>query len=202
MSEEPTRLSTLSGLVRRLHDGDVKARNDLIAHASDRLMRLVRAQLRSFPAVRRWDETGDVFNNVVMRLHRALEHVRPKDTREFFVFSGTIIRRELMDLKRHYYGKEGLGANYATKLSPTPDQTHGPDEDPTSDGQDPADAAMASELHEHVEQLPEDLREVVTLLYYQGLTMEEAAEVMGTSSKTVSRRWRDARLQLGRLLRE
>jgi RNA polymerase sigma factor (sigma-70 family) len=192
----------LSGLVQRVADGDVKARGELIAHACGRLERLVRSQLRTFPAVRRWDETGDVTNNVVLRLHRALEHVRPKNVREFFALSGTMIRRELIDLKRHYYGPEGLGANYATKLSTAGGETRSQDQEPvTNETDDPSTRADTTELHEKVEQLPEELREVVTLLYYQGLTMEEAGELLGTSSKTISRRWRSARLQLGRWLR-
>jgi RNA polymerase sigma-70 factor (ECF subfamily) len=204
MPDRPTQLTMLSGLVKRVADGDAQARGELIAHACSRLERLVRSQLRTFPAVRRWDETGDVLNNVVVRLHRALEHVRPKDVREFFAFSGTMIRRELIDLKRHYYGPEGLGANYATKLASSGGgTTRNNDQEPvTNEGDDPSTHAGATELHAKVEQLPDELREVVTLLYYQGLTMEEAGQLLGTSSKTISRRWRAARLQLGRWLRE
>jgi DNA-directed RNA polymerase specialized sigma24 family protein len=37
---------------------------------------------------------------------------------------------------------------------------------------------------------------VFVLIYYNGKTHDEAAEVLGVSKKTVDRRWRDARLTL------
>ncbi len=114
MSEPATQVDQLAHLVARLRDGDASVRDELVAHACERLRRLVRQQLRSFPAVRRWEETGDVLQGVLMRLCRALEQVRPRDVREFFALSGTLIRRELIDLKRHHYGAHGGGAHHAT----------------------------------------------------------------------------------------
>ena len=50
------------------------------------------------------------------------------------------------------------------------------------------------EFHELVEQLPERQREVFELLWYHELNQEEAAEVLGISSRQVKRIWRDAKL--------
>ncbi len=69
-------------------------------------------------------------------------------------------------------------------------------------GLDPAALAEWAEFHQRVETLPLELREVVDLLWYQELTQDEAAELLGTSSKTVSRRWREARLMLAEALRQ
>ena len=54
------------------------------------------------------------------------------------------------------------------------------------------------ELHEHVERLPEQEREVFGLLFYEGLAQAEAARVLGVSVPTVKRLWRSARLRLHR----
>ena len=44
--------------------------------------------------------------------------------------------------------------------------------------------------------LAPDLREVVDLLWYQGLPPAEAAPLLGVSASTLTRRWRDARVAL------
>ena len=44
--------------------------------------------------------------------------------------------------------------------------------------------------------MPTEHRELFDLLYYSGLSQEEAAEVLGVSERTVKRRWRSAKLVL------
>ena len=184
-------LSGLTTLVEQLKAGDNRAREALIEHAADRLRRLVRRQLKAFPAVMRWEESGDVLQGVLVRLYRALETCRPANTREFFALSGTLIRRELIDLKRHHYGPEGLGANHATRLQARDDATNAPPgAEPAPRLQDdPAAIVQWLELHEQVNRLPSDLLEVFNLVWYQGLSQEQAAEMLDTSAKTIQRRW-------------
>jgi DNA-directed RNA polymerase specialized sigma24 family protein len=52
-----------------------------------------------------------------------------------------------------------------------------------------------------VEALPEDEREVFSLLWYEGLTQDEAVQVTGMSKRTLRRRWQDARYRLGKVRR-
>jgi RNA polymerase sigma-70 factor (ECF subfamily) len=44
--------------------------------------------------------------------------------------------------------------------------------------------------------LPDELREVFDLIWYQGLSRAEAAEVIGISERTLMRRWQEARLTI------
>ena len=62
----------------------------------------------------------------------------------------------------------------------------------------PASLAQWAELHELMDGLPPEEREVVGLLFYQGLSQAEAAEVLGVSLRTVQRRWHDALCRLHR----
>src|SRR4029077_21278671 len=103
----------LNALLARAQAGDSAARDDLIRRCSRRLELLTRKMLRDFPAVRRWEETGDVFQNAAVRLVRALNAVTPTSTREFFGLAAEQIRRELVDLARHYRGPEGHDRNLA-----------------------------------------------------------------------------------------
>jgi RNA polymerase sigma-70 factor (ECF subfamily) len=53
-----------------------------------------------------------------------------------------------------------------------------------------------------VEALPDEEREVVGLLFYEQLTQQEAATVLGVSLRTVKRRWLSARCLLREKLNE
>ena len=57
------------------------ARDELLKGVGARLEKLARKMLRKYPHVRRWTETGDVLQNAIIRLLRALESIRPKTTR-------------------------------------------------------------------------------------------------------------------------
>ena len=57
-----------------------------------------------------------------------------------------------------------------------------------------------TEFHQAVERLPENLRTVFDLLWYQELSQAEAATIMQTSERTIQRRWLDARLTLHKQL--
>jgi len=70
--------------------------------------------LRNYPGVGRWVEASDVLQGSLLRLLRALESVQPESTRAFFGLAAEQKRRELLDLARHFYGPQGLGANHAS----------------------------------------------------------------------------------------
>jgi RNA polymerase sigma-70 factor (ECF subfamily) len=58
----------------------------------ERLERLARKMLRGFPAVRRWEGTGDILQKASLRLLQALRKVRPDSTRQFFALAGKHMR--------------------------------------------------------------------------------------------------------------
>lgn len=177
--------------------GDESAREALLQHACDRLLRITRRTFRNYPYLRRWEATDDVFQNAMVRLHRALQDVRVETVKHFFNLAGIQIRRELNDLTRHYFGPQGYGANHHTDHKPADDAGGSLDR-----SEEPEDLLQWSLFHEYCDNLPEEEREVVNLLYYQGLTQEEAARVLGKSLRTIKRRWFDARQRLHEALKE
>lgn len=50
--------------------------------------------------------------------------------------------------------------------------------------------------------LPEEQREIVNMLFYEGLTQDEAAAILGISIRTLKRRWQETKLLLGEKLRD
>src|SRR5687767_6098578 len=109
MTASPLDTQQLTHWMARIDAGDPAARDGLLRHATDRLERLARHMLRSHPAVQRWAQTDDVLQGALVRLARALESLRPASAREFFALAAQQLRRELIDLARHYYGAEGVG---------------------------------------------------------------------------------------------
>lgn len=177
-------------LLDRLRAGDPSARDPLIALAQGRFAALARAMMRRYPHVRRWEETDDLLQAALVRLHRSLAEVRPEDVPHFDNLAASQIRRELIDLARSYHGPEGVGANHHTDgIEPDgrlAQVAGGPGR--------PESLEEWTAFHEAVGRLPEQERQTMDLLWYRGLTHAQAAEAMGVATKTVQRRWASARL--------
>ena len=62
--------------------GDEAARGKLISGASDQLRRLAHDMLRG-DRLRRWEETDDVLQHVLIDLDRDLAEIRPETVRRF-----------------------------------------------------------------------------------------------------------------------
>jgi RNA polymerase sigma factor (sigma-70 family) len=187
-------------ILSRMQGGDEAARDELFRLMAGRLERLTRKMLHDFPGVRRWAGTDDVLQSALIRLLRALEAVRPTTPRDFLGLAAEQIRRELIDLARHYYGPQGLGANHASRGGAEGSR------DPVLAQPAPAEESSAlsawCEFHEQVRHLPPEEREVVDLLFYQELTQGEAAELLRVTKRTVQRRWQSALLRLHAALKD
>lgn len=200
MADDSVHTAQLHGWLIRMKAGDPAAREELLRGLAGRLEHLTRKMLRRFPNVRRWADTNDVLQNALLRLLRALEAVHPGSMREFFGLAAEQIRRELLDLARHFYGPLGHGANLAGQAP------WGPASSGTEEPADPADDADDLErwccFHESVAGLPAEEREVVGLVFYHGWGQAEVANLMGVSERTVQRRWHSALLKLRHIVRE
>jgi RNA polymerase sigma factor (sigma-70 family) len=178
-------------LVDRLQAGDESARKELLNCACDRMLRLTRKMLKSFPRVKRWEQTDDVLQNASLRLYRSLGQVKPATVSEFFRLAAANIRRELLDLAKHYYGPQGQGAKHASIGGASASAFEQP-----GSAENSSRLATWAEFHRQAELLPAEEREVFDLLWYQGLSQAEAAGLLNVSERTVKRRWQSARLYL------
>jgi DNA-directed RNA polymerase specialized sigma24 family protein len=109
MSEPGTTTVQVEHWLNRLRDGDDAARNLLFQQASRRLEKLAEYMLRGYPGVGRWEQSEDVLQNALLRLNRALSEQTPESVRHFFNLAALAIRRELLDLAKHYQGPLGQG---------------------------------------------------------------------------------------------
>ena len=135
----------------------------------------------------------------MLRLHRALSEVKPESVRHFFNLAAVMIRRTLLDLAKHHLGPHGQGTKHHTDGQPADDEGGAiARREPSSR----EDLEGWSAFHAQVEALPDEEREVVGLLFYEQLTQQEAATVLGVSLRTVKRRWLSARCVLRQKLNE
>jgi RNA polymerase sigma-70 factor (ECF subfamily) len=185
--------------VKRIRAGDLAAREEMLRATYNRLERLARKMLRNYPAVGRWEETGDLLHNTVPRLLRALREVEPTSVRDFFGLAAEQMRRELLDLARRHHARRMQGLSRAMDMAGSDSDAAVPD--PPDVAEDPEELEKWCAFHEAVERLPVEEREVVGLIYYHGWRQTEVAEHLCMSKRNVQRHWRSAMLTLHALLK-
>ncbi len=182
----------LHQLIDRIQQGDQSARDELVRSVGSNLERLARKMLRRYPGVHRWEETSDVLQNALLRLLRAVQEIKPASMRDFFGLAAEQIRRELIDLARHYQtGKRS--SDRAARGDSILREIPAANEDDN--------LQRWHDFHEAVQRLPAEEREVIGLVFYHGWTQARIADLFGTSERTIRRRWQAACLKLDELVK-
>lgn len=177
---------------------ELQTLDSLFNLAYSTLRRQTRRMLRGFPSVRRWDDTDDVLHGAAIRLCQALEGEPPRSARHFNWLLAQQVRWCLLSLARKYNGPLGLNRNQRELIEG--DEACGALSRPLRDVADEGSVSLAewTEFHLQVERLPPEIAEVFGLVWYLELRHSEIADSLGVSEITVRRRWREARLRLGR----
>lgn len=190
----------IDGCLVRLQNGDMTALDDLTARTYERVRLIAHRQLRRYPGLVRFVETQDVLHDVLTRLNEKLATKQPENAREYFRWTSKQIRDHLVDLLRHFYGRQSSDsdgkhrgrAGQVSSLEASQEAGH----HASSDTYDAAKIQVMAEFHDAVSKLPDETREVFDLLFYHGLTQEQAANIMGITDRTIRTRWQRARRQL------
>lgn len=173
--------------------GESTAYGQLIARASERLLKLTRRMLRRYPQLRRWEQTDDVFQNAAIRLHRSLQNLKPDSVRDFMGLATLEIRRSLIDLIRHHFGPHGAAGKHQSGVAADGSNENGFLKNVQESTGEPDSMEAWSEFHEVVGRLPDAEREVFQLVWYGGLEQREIADLLKISLSTVQRRLYRAR---------
>lgn len=159
---------------------------ELIGRSAERLHQLCRTMLvRSYPRLMQPPfnvHADELLSAVVDRLLKSIDTVKPTHVRQFFALANKHLRWELNDLARRLDQQllsVGLNDSVAAPIS-------------TDSGLSP----NALRILEAIDGLPEEEREVFSLVRIQGLEHSEAASILSVSVKTVQRRLRRALVQL------
>jgi RNA polymerase sigma factor (sigma-70 family) len=132
----------------------------------------------------------ELLSGVVERLLKAMREVHPETVRQFFALANRHMRWELNDLARRL-DAQGRAAELRESQLAAPET---PVTSPAS--------INARRVLEAIEGLPEDDREVFTLMRIQGVTRAETAQIVGIAEKTVQRRLKRALILLHEALHD
>jgi RNA polymerase sigma factor (TIGR02999 family) len=179
----------VTDLLRLWSDGDERAFDRLMPLVYAELHRMALGYLAGERAHASLQATGLV-NEVCIRL-LGWDQVRWQNRRHFFGVSAQMMRRVLVDIaRRRHAGRRGGSAALHVPLDGIDVAVSQPDDDLVA-----VDRAL--------ERLAaEDIRKarVVELRFFGGLSMEEIAETLGVSLRTVHNDWAFARAWLYRAL--
>lgn len=190
MADVADNTQQLDALALKAARGDDGAYDELLELASRRVHTLARKMFARYPKLRRWEQTDDVFQNAMIRLHRSLADVRPDSARAFLGLAAVQIRRTLLDLARHHFGPAGEAAQHQSDASAVAIQHQ------VTRQERPETLAEWARFHEIIESLPDEEREVFHLVWYDGMAQKQVAELLGMSERTVRRRVQTARLAI------
>jgi RNA polymerase sigma-70 factor (ECF subfamily) len=184
----------------RIRNGDLAARDELLRVICGRMERLARKMLRQFPNIRPSADTGDVLSGALMRLMDTIQKIDPvpPTTRDFFGLAAEHVRRELLDLARHYGAAKRRAAGRRLGLADSDESAEHIDVPDRANDADELDRWTA--FHEAVAALPTEEREIISLRFYHGWTQVEIADLLQLSERTVRRHWQSAVSRLGEAL--
>ena len=183
--ESSTNVRDLLAKISQEKDG---ATDLLFQHCMERMRVLAHRLFQSRKDLHLFEESDDLLQKTLLRLHRAIQVLKPATTRAFMSIALQNMRWALKDLSRDMHNRlDKLGHSGAIAKAPSVED-------------EPSTLLEWAHFHEAIEKLPQEERETFDLIYYGGLGQEEAAEMLGISHRTIKRRWRLARLMLAKAL--
>ena len=179
------RVNEVSKWVEELRRGEPGAVDELVPQLYQELRRVARGHLRGERQNLTLATTALV-NEAYLKL-RQQRKVETADRTRFLAVASVTMRRILVDYARtRRRGKRGGGAR------PVPLE----DVEPFLTDSEAEEVIALDEALDRLARVHPRGAEVVTHRFFTGLTLEESAEVLGVSSKTVRRDWLAARAWL------
>lgn len=173
-------------LLRSWAGGDRSALDRLVPLVHDELHRLAHRCMRQEQAGHTLQTTALV-NEAYLRLVDA-DNVRWEDRTHFFAISATVMRRILVDFARARLAKKREAILLKAPVDLERLQVAAPQPD--------ADIVALDDALQSLAVFDPRGARVVELRYFGGFTVEETAEVLGMSPRTVKRDWAAARAWL------
>ncbi len=194
--------SLIEHWLEQLRNGEDAARNEILRYSERRLRLHTHRMFRRSPILVSLAETDDVLTLLQMRLNNALEKLPDVySARSFFKLAAKHLGYALVDLYRKYTRNDV--PKIAQPEGPNPDGPTPTEVKPDmSDSNDPATLLMWGEIHEKIQKLPEDEKEVFELLWYQGLPQRDAARILDISVNALEWLWLKARRRLAGWLQD
>jgi RNA polymerase sigma factor (TIGR02999 family) len=175
----------ITGLLGQMSRGDKEAMNRLLPLVYDELHRIARSYFRR--------ERGDHTLQPTALVHEAYlrligQNAALESRGHFLALASTQMRRILVDYARkHAAGRRGGGGEKVMLNT-----------DIAAPGNAPLDVIALDSALVKLHEVDPDLARLVELRFFGGLSVEDTASIMGTSTATVKRSWSSARAFLHR----
>jgi RNA polymerase sigma-70 factor, ECF subfamily len=177
MAEPDSGAEDVTTLLRRFQEGDEAVQSQLIAAVYDEL-KIIAARYMRREGGSHTLQTTALVNEAYLRLVN-VKSAQWQDRAHFFAVAARIMRRILVDhARKHIAGKRGGGFD----MLPL-------DEGLVFTPQRSRDMIRLDEALDRLEKTDERVAKVVQLRFFGGLSIEETAEAMRTSPRTVKREW-------------
>jgi RNA polymerase sigma factor (TIGR02999 family) len=183
-------VSEVTELLRAAHGGDDDASRRLYALMYEELKRLARASLRrnsANPAL----GTTMLVHESYLRL-AGQKGCTPADKRAFYAYVSKVMRSVVLDAVRERQARKRGGNEVFVTLN-------------TDLAERPLDGAQLIAIDDALEALGKmapDLKELVEMRYFAGLTVAQISEISGKSVRSIERDWEKGRMLLRRLIEE
>ncbi|MEM7706291.1 MAG: ECF-type sigma factor [Pseudomonadota bacterium] len=174
--------STVNQLLERWNLGDRQAHEALLARVYPALKAIAARALAAEPAGLSLQPTALV-NEAYLKLVD-LNRVDWRGRSHFLALAGQVMRQILVDQARH---RGAAKRSWGRRVTFTGS---------LAEVMDSAEVLILDQALTELASEHGDLAQVVELRVFGGLTIEETAVAMGTSTPTVKRRWRSARAWL------
>ena len=172
-------------------EDDAMVVRDLLGEAANRLHALCASFLhRNYPRLTRPPfnlQADEMLSSVVERMLKALRETRPRSVRQYFALANQHMRWELNDLARRLDDRSRVLEVHESSVA-APETSNS------------RLSPNALRILDAIDNLPEDEREVFSLVRIQGMMQFEVADVLGVSTKTVQRRLNRSLLLLSEAL--
>jgi RNA polymerase sigma factor (TIGR02999 family) len=179
-------------ILRQIEQGDVAAASELLPLVYAELRRLARFRMRKEQPGQTLTPTALVHEAYIRLV--AGEAINWDGRSHFFAAAAEAMRRILIENARRRKSLKRGGAMSQQELDEDADAViHFDDVDELLD----LDAALTK-----LALVEPELAKLVELRYFAGLTVEDAAQALGVSARTVKRNWAFARAWLGRELNQ
>jgi RNA polymerase sigma-70 factor (ECF subfamily) len=189
-------------LLERAGAGDAAAVDALLARHREGVRRFI--DLRLDPALRGRLDASDVLQEAQLEVARRLPDYLRRRPMPFRAWVCRTAHQSLLRLRRHHadaacraVGREGRLPEQSSALLARRLQGHGP-----TPSQEVLRAERLERLQATLAGLPEADREVILLRTFEGLSNQEAAQVLGLEPDAASKRYARALVRLQKALAE
>jgi RNA polymerase sigma factor (sigma-70 family) len=159
--------------------------HDLVDLSYSRLTKLVAKALKKFPTLQRSMSPEEIVQSQLLKsIDCAIHEVRPQTAQHLLSLVSRHIRYQLLSLIR----KQKIQSERFVSLQNSAGEGVRSFDQIDTRSNEQQKLKKWERFQEKVDELPEDLRTVIDLIYFQGLSQKKAAEVLDVTDRTIRNR--------------